>query len=108
MLHELKLRQVVADGITFANNNEDFETGDDETTFAYNTADLLQTVHTNNQFAGASSVLLSLDPTSDDFCRPDLSVVAAGINDSSYRGGVDPNAGSANWLRAMWVSWDDN
>jgi len=67
-----------------------------------------QTTFTNNQFAGATSVLLSLDPSSDDFCRPDLSVVSGGINGTAYRGGVDPNAGSANWLRSMWVSWDDN
>lgn len=102
---------VTCDGITFANNNEDFETGDDETVasgYAYTTGELLQTTFTNNQFAGATSVLLSLDPSSDDFCRPDLSVVNGGINGTAYRGGVDPNAGSANWLRSMWVSWDDN
>ncbi len=102
------------DSISFANNGTDFDATVHATTPPTSTDGFMTTVMANNQVS-ASSNLLSTMVGSVDFLRPNAGTISGaatnrgGFFDAApYRGAVDPNAGTANWLNAGWISYETN
>lgn len=74
----------------------------------------MTTVMASNQTSAASN-LLSLTAGSADFLRPNATTIEGAVANpggffdaANYRGAVDPNAGTANWLNASWISYEAN
>lgn len=75
--------------------------------------------NTNNELVingtTPTSRLLGFVPGNTDFLRPDAGLVGPALANpggffdaANYRGAVDPNAATANWLNASWISWREN
>ena len=103
------------DAITFANNATNYDATVHTTTGGTESTDSFMSLVMGNNQQSASSVLLSLDSTSADFLRPDAMLLDGSVANpggffdaAPYRGAVDPNAGSANWLQASWISYEAN
>jgi len=113
----------IHDGISFA-NNAPFDANQSVRTCvapvpSRSTEGFLTIENLNNELvvAGTSTTsrLLSFTPGDANFLRPDAGLVGAALANpggffdaANYRGAVDPNAATANWLNASWVSWRDN
>jgi hypothetical protein len=102
------------DSISFANNATNFDETVHATVPAHSTDSFMTTVMASNQTSAASN-LLSLTAGSADFLRPNATTIEGAVANpggffdaANYRGAVDPNAGTANWLNASWISYEAN